>query len=343
MPVVLEQGASGRSFNLLHGVRCAPADPARSDGAIEIGIVNNMPDSALELTERQFIGLLAAASGKTQVRVRLFALPQIPRGDFARRRLLAEYADIGRLWDTRLDGLIVTGMEPGPGPLPDEPYWRVFTDLIDWAERNTTSSIWSCLAAHAVVLHRDGIERRSLAAKYFGVYECMKETAHPLLAGGPARSLVPHSRWNDLPADALAGAGYDILTRSPDVGVDMFAKHDRSLFVFLQGHPEYDPTTLLREYRRDVGRFLRRECEGYPALPRHYLDAASERSLEAFRRRALTARNPELLEGFPAAAIVERFANSWHASALRLYRNWLACLTTRRERSQHEATAVATA
>jgi homoserine O-succinyltransferase/O-acetyltransferase len=343
MPVLLEQGASGRSFNLLHGVRCAPPDPARTDGAIEIGIVNNMPDSALESTERQFIGLLAAASGKIQVRVRLFALPQIPRGDFARRRLLAEYADIGRLWDAQLDGLIVTGMEPGPGPLPDEPYWRVFTDMIDWAERNTTSSIWSCLAAHAVVLHRDGIERRPLAAKCFGVYECMKEADHPLLSGGPARSLVPHSRWNDVPADALIGAGYDILTRSPDMGVDMFAKRERSLFVFLQGHPEYDPTTLLREYRRDVGRFLRHEREGYPALPRHYLDAASERSLEAFRRRALSSRNPELLEGFPAAAVVERFANSWHASALRLYRNWLACLTTRRERSQHESAAVATA
>jgi homoserine O-succinyltransferase len=170
----------------------------------------------------------------------------------------------------------------------------------------------------------------------------MKETDHPLLAGGPARSLVPHSRWNDVPADALAGAGYDVLTRSPDVGADMFVKHDRSLMVFLQGHPEYDPTTLLREYRRDVGRFLRHEREGYPALPRYYLDGASERSLEAFRRRALSARNPELLEGFPAAAIVERFANSWHASGLRLYRNWLSCLTTRRERSLHETTAVAT-
>ena len=343
MPVVLEQGASGRSFNVLHGVRCAPADPTRSDNAIEISIVNNMPDSALELTERQFIGLLAAASGKIPVRVRLIALPQIPRGDFARRRLLAEYADIGRLWDMKLDGLIVTGMEPGPGSLTEEPYWRVFTDMIDWAERNTTSSIWSCLAAHAVALHRDGIERRPLTAKCFGVYECMKATDHPLLAGAPARLLVPHSRWNDLPEEALAGAGYEILTKSRDAGVDMFVKQERSLFVFLQGHPEYDPTTLLREYRRDVGRFLRGEREGYPAPPRYYLDGASERGLEAFRRRALSARNPELLESFPAATIVERFANSWHASALRLYRNWLACLASRRGGAEREPKAVATA
>ena len=66
------------------------------------------------------------------------------------------------------------------------------------------------------------------------------------------------------------------------------------------------------------------------------------RSLEAFRRRALSTRDPKLLEGFPAATIVERLANSWHASALRLYRNWLSCLATRRERSLHEVTAVAT-
>jgi homoserine O-succinyltransferase/O-acetyltransferase len=335
MPVVLEQGASGRSFNLLEGVRCVPVFPP-DDEAIEIGIVNNMPDTALELTERQFIGLLAAASGKTQVRVRLFALPQVPRGEFTRRRILTDYAEIGRLWDTKLDAIIVTGMEPRASSLTDEPYWPIFAELIDWAERNTKSSIWSCLAAHAVVLHRDGIERRRLPAKGFGVYECMKEADHPLLASAPARTLVPHSRWNDIPADALATAGYTVLTRSAEMGVDTCVKQDRSLFVLLQGHPEYDPTTLLREYRRDVGRYLRRESEGYPALPRYYLDAASERSLEAFRRRALSARNPELLEGFPAASIIERFANAWHASALRLYRNWLSGMSANRERPRRK-------
>ena len=41
-------------------------------------------------------------------------------------------------------------------------------------------------------------------------------------------------------------------------------------------------------------------------------------SAEAFRRRALSARNPELLESFQAAAVMERCVNSWHASALRL-------------------------
>jgi hypothetical protein len=78
-----------------------------------------------------------------------------------------------------------------------------------------------------------------------------------------------------------------------------------------------------------------------PSLPRHYLDAASERSLEAVRRRALSARNPELLEGFPAASIVERFASAWHASALRLYRNWLSGLAARREQPRRKMPAAA--
>jgi len=124
-------------------------------------------------------------------------------------------------------------------------------------------------------------------------------------------------------------------------GADIFARQLSSQFIFFQGHPEYDPTTLLREYRRDVGRYLRRESEGYPAPPRYYLDAASERSLEAFRRRALAARNPELLEGFPAASVVERFANAWHASALRLYRNWLTCLTAHRAQPRRKMPAAA--
>jgi homoserine O-succinyltransferase len=149
----------------------------------------------------------------------------------------------------------------------------------------------------------------------------------------PARVRSPHSRWNDVPEDALVEAGYTILTTSPEIGVDLVLKHDRSLFVLLQGHPEYDSATLLREYRRDVGRFLRREREDYPALPQHYLDEASERNLQEFRRRALSVRDPKLLESFSVDAVAQWITNSWRASATRLYRRWLAYLSERRERS----------
>ena len=80
------------------------------------------------------------------------------------------------------------------------------------------------------------------------MFECAKEGDHPLTGGLPARVNIPHSRWNEVPEDILTAAGYRILTKSDDAGVDAFVKQSRSLLVFFQGNPEYDPDTLLLEY-----------------------------------------------------------------------------------------------
>jgi homoserine O-succinyltransferase len=336
MPVVMEQGACGRSYSLLAGVRCTPARGRRGDnpdGAVEIGIVNNMPDTALEATERQFIGLLAAASEKTPVWVRLFALPSVPRGEAARRYLATHYAGIADLWNTRLDGLIVTGTEPHCNDATLEPHWAEFAKLVGWAERNTVSTVWSCLAAHAAVRHLDGLERRPFEQKCFGVFQCELTARHVLTIASPIHVQVPHSRWNGIAESALAGSGYDVLARAGEIGPDLFVKETRSLFVFLQGHPEYEAETLLREYRRDVGRFLRQERAHYPQMPQNYFDEASVKALEGFRARAMANPAAELLEHFPAAASQEQAVSSWRRAAVRLYRNWLDAISTRRAAS----------
>ena len=329
MPVVMEPRSSGRSYAVLSGVHCSPrAASMRRDG-IGIGIVNNMPDQALEATERQFIGLLAAAAERTSVRVRLFALPGVSRSEAAQRYIAGHYADIAELWNGELDGLIVTGTEPR-APLAEEPYWPAFTRLVDWAGQNTASTMWSCLAAHAAVLHLDGIDRHAFADKCFGVFQCERIAHHRLMASSPPLIEVPHSRWNDAPERALTACGYGVLVRSPEIGADTFVKEMGSLFVFLQGHPEYDASTLLREFRRDVGRFLRGERKDYPALPRRYFDRPTVQSLEAFRERALDNRAEELMESFPATSLRDSHVNAWRASAVRLYRNWLAAIAERR-------------
>ena len=71
--------------------------------------------------------------------------------------------------------------------------------------------------------------------------------------------------------------GYRLLTRSAAAGADAFVREEQggSLFVFFQGHPEYETDTLAREYRRDVGRFLRGEREHYPAAPEGYFNDAA--------------------------------------------------------------------
>ena len=38
----------------------------------------------------------------------------------------------------------------------------------------------------------------------------------------------------------------------------MFVKQRKSLSIYLQGHPEYDPEALFREYRRDIREFVAR-------------------------------------------------------------------------------------
>ena len=135
---------------------------------LDIGLINNMPDSALEATERQFRALLDAAAGGISVRLTLYALPDVPRADVGRRHVNRFYSDIADLWDNRLDGLIVTGAEPRAPNLVDEPYWGSLTRVLEWAEHHTHSTVWSCLAAHAAVLHMDGIGRRPLENKRFG-------------------------------------------------------------------------------------------------------------------------------------------------------------------------------
>jgi homoserine O-succinyltransferase/O-acetyltransferase len=307
-----------------------PVASARRAGAIVVGLVNNMPDSALESTEAQFSGLLAAGAGRHSVRLLFSSLPEIPRGPDARARIARGYWPIETLLAEEPDALIVTGTEPIAARLADEPYWGRLVDLIAWAEEHAVASVWSCLAAHAVVESIDGIQRRRLAEKRCGVFAHSILAGHALLEGVSAPLFMPHSRWNELPVEALRAAGYQVLSSSPETGADAFVRHARSVMLFFQGHPEYEDTTLLKEYRRDVGRFLSGEQPHYPAVPRGYLSAAAVGVLEAFREQAHARRAPELLREFPFAAAAAALTTPWRAAAVTIYRNWLDLIAAAR-------------
>jgi homoserine O-succinyltransferase/O-acetyltransferase len=309
----------------------------RASNCVTIGFINNMPDPAFEATERQFSDLIRTAASDVVVRLLLFTIPEVPRSDFMRQELGDRYRDICELWDTHLDGLIVSGTEPVMKNLKDEPYWDTLTQVIDWAGDNTASSIWSCLAAHAAVLHTEGIERRALGEKLFGVFDCEAVDLHPMTSDAGPGVRVPHSRLNELPERALAASGYRILTRSAGAGVDMFARHDRSFQLFLQGHLEYEATTLLREYRRDVGRFLRRERESYPALPQGYFDDEAAAIAVAFRERAIADRRHHLIASFPLGSLESGLATPWRHCAAGIYEKWLGYLRGRKAEQRPRA------
>jgi homoserine O-succinyltransferase/O-acetyltransferase len=298
-----------------------------AERALTIGLVNNMPDAALKATERQFRALLAEAAGARRVELRQFALPGVPRGPEGRAYLDRHSAPIADLCDTGVDGLIVTGAEPCAAALEDEPYWPALAALVEWAERHTLSTIWSCLAAHAAVLDRDGIARRPLGRKLVGLFDCGLGGDDALLEGMPRSWRVPHSRCNGLDAEALRAHGYRLLSSSPEAGVDMFARDRGSLFLFLHGHPEYEAGALCREYRRDVARFLAGERASYPELPERYFDPAAAARLAAFREGAEAEPDMALLAHFPPAPPP---APVWREPARRLYANWLSLLARRR-------------
>ena len=296
-----------------------------ADGALTIGLINNMPDSALQATERQFMRLLTAAAGNNLVRFHCFSLPSVSRSQPAKGRIDRKYTDIAELDRLHVDGLIVTGAEPNAATLPEEPFWQDLIDIVDWAKTNTRSTIWSCLAAHAAVLHLDGIERQRLDAKCSGIYDCFGVADHWLTDGLPAPFPVSHSRLNELRADDLAARDYQLLTFSPQGGVDIFAKQLRSQFIFFQGHPEYDPLSLEREYLRDISRFLAGERDNYPAFPADYFDTETEERLASFESRARVERRPALSAELPDRSLRQDTATG--AAATAILRNWLNYLS----------------
>ena len=302
------------------------ADPVASD--LVIGLINNMPAAAKRATEQQFVGLLTAAAEGLDRPVKVFTLEN----------------DAGRVTETfrtlrqlRPDAIIVTGDEPQRAAMTDEPLWPALARLADWAADNTISSVWSCMAAHAAVLRLDQINRRRQPQKLSGMYPCAAAADHSLLAQFPPSWPVAHSRHNAVDETELRSKGYTVLSHAPRVGADIFVKQVRgSLFVLLQGHPEYAPDSLFREYRRDIRRFLTGESGVYPEMPENYFDRKAARKLAKLRAQAHRSPSPRLLASIYAAFAVAP-APVGVSPARQLYANWLGHLA--KEKAERETVA----
>jgi len=307
---------------------------------IQIALINNMPDPALEDTESQFFELLDSAAGYLPVRLKLYSLPKIPRSDHGKEHLKKFYWELDDLWNSRFDGVIITGTEPHFPDLREEPYWSAIVDVFAWAEEHTASTVLSCLSAHAAVLHSDGIGRHPLVDKQFGVFDEGKACDHILTSGTSEPMRFPHSRWNEVREDALTSCGYTVLTKSAEAGVNLFVKkRKKTLFVHFQGHPEYGAKTLAKEYRRDVKRFLMKERQTYPTMPHGYFDPAATKVLTEFRERVLSQRHEGFMAEFPEAVMNNRLESPWHSAAIRVYRNWLQYVVSKRPKRMAYAAA----
>ncbi len=297
--------------------------------------VNNMPDAAFDATERQFLDLLDAGSGGEVVEVDRYAVPGVPRGEQTAARIAGQYLPFDSIWSTSPDLLVVTGSNPLASRIEDEPYWDDLAKLLSWGRDNVQSMLLSCMSAHAGLHVFDGLERSTLPAKCTGVF-AQRASTHPLAVGLDPNVVLPHSRLNTVELDRVEAAGYQVALDSEGVGWSVIARggvreggsgRDREgcQIILVQGHPEYDPSSLLREYHRDARRYALGERDDVPCLPLHCVAPGDWEQLCGLHERiAGGERDPAIVESFPFEEMGARAGWPWRNAAVRLYSNWMA-------------------
>jgi homoserine O-succinyltransferase len=285
-----------------------------------------MPDGAFVESEGQFLDLLDIGSGDEGLDVRLYTMDGVPRGDATSLRIAERYSPLSELYHHPPQVLIVTGANPVEPAIEDELFWADLVHLLTWACASVPSMLLSCLSAHAALSVFDGINRHRLSSKCTGVFAQQADPGNALSAGLGPEIVLPHSRLNSVPTSTLRAAGYDVALCSEEAGWSVASRCvERSTVVLLQSHPEYAPTSLLREYQRDARRYVRRERDELPVLPLHCSAPEDRGQLEDLHRRITAGeRDPVLVDSFPFKDIEARAPWPWRTVATQLYTNWLA-------------------
>jgi homoserine O-succinyltransferase len=327
MPIVANTGLPAFNDLRAEGATIIPLDVAvRQDiRELHIGLLNMMPDKALEATERQFFRLVNESNQIAQFHMHPFTLAGLPRGEEAKAHIARYYESFDQIREQGLDALIITGANVTQEDLTRETFWDPLRQVIDWAYDNVTSTLCSCLATHAVLQFRYGKKRYRLPGKRWGVYSHrVVEPRHPLVIGGNTRFDVPHSRFNQIDRGQFEAAGLHVLVESEEASVHLAVSDDGFRIVFFQGHPEYDTISLLKEYKRETLRFASGEIEAYPPFPENYFGAQvrailGEHELAVRAARAGGQTVPEM----PESLIVPHLDNTWHDTAEAVINNWV--------------------
>jgi len=292
---------------------------------LHIGLLNMMPDAALEATERQFFRLIGESNQIAQFYIHPFTIKELPRGKKGQAHVDQYYESFEQIKAEGLDALIITGANVTQPDLALEPFWQPLIEIIDWAYENVTSTLCSCLATHAVMQFRYQQKRQALPAKRWGVYpHRVVDKKHPLVNGMNTRFDVPHSRFNEISREQFESAGLHVLVESDEANTHLAVSEDGFRLVFFQGHPEYDTISLLKEYKREIGRFALKERDGYPPFPDNYFSPQIQAVLDEYRYRLLKAlEKGQPPEKLPEEFITAKLDNTWHDTGEAIINHWM--------------------
>ena len=297
---------------------------------LHIGLLNMMPDAALAATERQFMRLIGSSNRIAQFYVHPFTVGGIGRGAEAEAYIGRWYESFDTIRAQGLDALIITGANISNPDFTQEPFWGPLSEVVEWAHEQVTTTLFACLAAHATMLMKYGVHRRRLPDKAWGVFpHRVVDRRHPLVRNINTRFDVPHSRWNEITREQLDDAGLVTLVESAEVGPHLVVSPDGFRQVFFQGHPEYDIDSLLKEYKREVLRYLHGERADYPPLVQHYFPEAAQTLLYEYKNHVFQqqdhGRQPDGSD-FPEAAVLRLLDNTWADTAKAIFNNWLGLM-----------------
>ena len=292
---------------------------------LHVGLLNMMPDAALEATERQFMRLVGSCNRIAQIYVHPFAVDTGTRGVKAREYIDRYYETFDNVRAGGLDALIISGANPAQPEMEDEPFWDPLVEVMEWAASRVCSIVCSCLATHAYLQHFHGISRRRcLPDKRWGVYEHRNVADHPLLLNLNTRFDGPHSHVYEMTRADVEPSGVQVLSESEEAGFYLAVSPDGFRFVFFQGHPEYDRVSLAKEYKREVSRFVHGERDTYPPYPERYFGAAARAVLGRHHADVLAAKSRDAdSPAFPDAVLEPLLDNTWSDTGKAMFNNWL--------------------
>ena len=228
---------------------------------LKVLILNLMPTKIV--TETQILRKLSNTPVQIQVELLRTASYQSQHTD--EDHLASFYTTFDQVRDRNFDGMIITGAPVENLEFNQVDYWPELCEIMAWSRTHVHSTLHICWGAQAGLYFHHGIEKRSLPRKLFGVYEHrVLKPSSPLFRGFDDVFCAPHSRYTEVwEKDIRAAPGLELLATSSEAGVYAVKTEDSSQF-FIMGHPEYDPDTLAREYRRDIDKGLD------IAVPAHY-------------------------------------------------------------------------
>lgn len=220
---------------------------------IEIAILNLMPTK--ETTETQLMRLLS--NSPLQINVTLIKTDTYAPTHVADDHMTRFYKSLDEIKKMKFDGMIVTGAPVETLPFEEVKYWHELEQIIDFADKNVTSTIYICWGAQAALYHKFGINKHILDKKLFGIFPTHAVVKNDMLLKGMDDTFyIPSSRHTAIDETALReNPNIKILAEGDETGVAIAKTLDNKSFFFT-GHSEYDRYTLRNEYLRDLEKGL---------------------------------------------------------------------------------------